>query len=760
VNGLTIDDLAVFERIGCSPALVERAGVARVTDHEAREDFGIAYRGRCEGILFPYISPITGRRTTCRLRRDHPDADELGKPVGKYLTPGRDRRSCYFGPGAGDLLQNAAVPVVFVEAEKSVLTLIAACDATGRTCLPIGLGGCWGWRGVTGKTTDATGARVDERGPLSDFGLLALDNREAVILFDSNARSNPQVRRAVHALTAELHKRGARVRVGSVPADGQVNGPDDYNAQRGPEALWALIDDARTAPALRDCSVDELLTECGLNAISDPPDLDALEQGLGELGELVRHAPQVRRQTVRLALMKRFKAAKIEGAAGLVDAALKRTETEPDSDDSPFKNDAAWPATVDGASLLDAIRSTLTRYLVLPPGGDVAISLWILHSYLMSTWQLSPLLVVWSVVKGCGKSNVLTLVSCLCPRAFPSTNVTVAAMFRLIERYQPTLIVDEMDGVLSENAELRSLVNGAYMRRFSRVMRCHPETLEPMFFSAWCAKTLALIGKLPDMTASRAILIEMKRKHRDEIVESIREDRIHDDLLPLRQQAARWAADIAESLAPDETAIPGELPDRPRNNWRPLLCVADAAGGHWPETARRAARQLVHLEPDDNDAPGVRLLADIQRWFLAQDAENEPAEVAETAVLLAALVALEERPWAEWRQGKPLSAVALARLLKPFGIHPAGNVRVGAKVVKAYRRCSFEDAWARYCSGPLVNEPLHATNVTNSASIDDSHPLHRRPGVADQNERRTNGSRALLPVAAPESGQADAEVIL
>jgi hypothetical protein len=516
VNGLTIDDLAMFERFGCSTALVERAGITRVADREAREGFGIAYRGRCDGIIFPYVSPMTGRRTTCRLRRDHPDADQDGKAIGKYLAPPQDRRSFYFGPEARDLLRDVGVPIVFVEAEKSVLTLIAAKGATGRACLPIGLGGCWGWRGVTGKTTDAAGVRVDDRGPLGDFGLLALDSRETVILFDSNARSNPQVRRAVRALTAELRKRGARVRVGSVPADGGVNGPDDYCAVRGPRALWALIDDARTAPAPLDCSVDELLAECGLDTISDPPDLDALEQGLNELGELVREAPSVRRQTVRLALMKRCKAAKIDGAAGLVDAALKGSEAEPDPADSPLKDDTPWPTPVNGTSLLDDIRSTLTRYLVLPPGGDVAISLWILHSYLMSTWQLSPLLVVWSVVKGCGKSNVLTLVSCLCPRAFPSTNLTVAAMFRLVDRYQPTLMVDEMDGVLSENAELRSLVNAAYMRRFSRVMRCHPETLEPVFFSAWCAKALALIGKLPDMTASRAILIEMKRTPRSD----------------------------------------------------------------------------------------------------------------------------------------------------------------------------------------------------------------------------------------------------
>jgi hypothetical protein len=46
------------------------------------------------------------------------------------------------------------------------------------------------------------------------------------------------------------------------------------------------------------------------------------------------------------------------------------------------------------------------------------------------------------------------------------------------------------------------------------------------------------------------------------------------------------------------------------NAWEPLLAVADLAGGEWPERARRSV--ALSASSEDDDADGVRLLADIQ----------------------------------------------------------------------------------------------------------------------------------------------------
>ena len=77
--------------------------------------------------------------------------------------------------------------------------------------------------------------------------------------------------------------------------------------------------------------------------------------------------------------------------------------------------------------------------------------------------------------------------------------------------------------------------------------------------------------------------------------------------------------------------------------------------------------------------------------------------------LVAALIAIEGRPWAEWKAGKPLSANGLARLLAPFGIAPA-TIRTGTGTPKGYQLAQFEDAFARYLPGRRF-EPPHRHNI-------------------------------------------------
>jgi hypothetical protein len=51
----------------------------------------------------------------------------------------------------------------------------------------------------------------------------------------------------------------------------------------------------------------------------------------------------------------------------------------------------------------------------------------------------------------------------------------------------------------------------------------------------------------------------------------------------------RWAEDQTEL---PEIEIPERIPPRRRDNWRPLLRLADRAGGDWPRQAREAAIAL------------------------------------------------------------------------------------------------------------------------------------------------------------------------
>src|ERR1019366_4961970 len=240
--------LEMFARLKIGPELLERAGVVSVTDAEARDKYGMTGYGDFSGVVFPYFDPLNGKRATASVRRDNPDI-ENGKPKKKYLCPYGDRRHLYFVPGCGEHIKDATIPILLVEAEKSVLAITAWADRTGQKILPVGLGGAWGWHGRIGKVENAQGKRVDEVGPLPDLSICK-SGRKVYVLLDANASSNTAVQQARAALAQQLRKQKADVRILELPATDGVNGPDDYVAVCGDEAMANLFTTAEGGTAI------------------------------------------------------------------------------------------------------------------------------------------------------------------------------------------------------------------------------------------------------------------------------------------------------------------------------------------------------------------------------------------------------------------------------------------------------------------------------------------------------------------------------
>jgi hypothetical protein len=114
--------------------------------------------------------------------------------------------------------------------------------------LPIGTGGCWGWKGKTGFERGSNGEHKETHGPLPDFGLLTRKGRKVLIAFDSNVTSNPKVYQARQALAQTLMGWGAKVFFVELPQAEGVNGPDDWIALAGNAGMVALLGGAKPAP--------------------------------------------------------------------------------------------------------------------------------------------------------------------------------------------------------------------------------------------------------------------------------------------------------------------------------------------------------------------------------------------------------------------------------------------------------------------------------------------------------------------------------
>ena len=311
-------------------------------------------------------------------------------------------------------------------------------------------------------------------------------------------------------------------------------------------------------------------------------------------------------------------------------------DAEDDEVDDFLVDPEPWPESVDLADLLDRIVDAAKAHLVLPPGAAEVIALWAVFAHAHDAFHISPYLTATSPTPECGKSTLLTFVSGLVPKPAAASNFTTAVIFRIIEAWGPTLMIDEADTYLRDNIEMRGVLNGAHMRSAAYAARVIDagDDHKPKFFPTWGPKFIALIGKLPVTLASRSIHIEMRRKKAGETIQPLRADRI-DHLKPLCRQAARWWLDNSIRLGAIEPEIPMELYGRAADNWRPLLAIADAAGGEWPERARQIAVKLGGRR--DEQTSSIMLLEDIKAIFVEHGLDR-----IFTADLIDKLTAIEQ----------------------------------------------------------------------------------------------------------------------
>jgi 5S rRNA maturation endonuclease (ribonuclease M5) len=368
--------------------------------------------------------------------------------------------------------------------------------------------------------------------------------------------------------------------------------------------------------------------------------------------------------------------------------------------------------------LLDDVEAFLRAYVVFPSrAAAVATTLWVTHTYVIETAEVTPYLAILSPEKRCGKSRLLEVLEVLVPRAWLVGRPSEAALFRMLsEEPPPTLLFDEVDTVFKAKAGdpvadgIRAVLNMGY-RQGATVPRCVPPSQKVQRFAVFGAKALAGIGALPDTVLDRSVPIRLRRKRKTEQVKRWRRREVLPAAEPLCARLAAWADAQRSVLAETVIEAPETLNDRAGEIWEPLLAIAHMAGSRWLEDARAAAQTLHEAEADDESA-GVRLLAAIAAIFAERDQGHLfTADRILTADLLRALVDRVEEPWAvEWGRDVAAApedqaprgpAARLATLLRPFGIQ-SRPLRDGDRKGKGYFRADFADAFARYLPSPDV----------------------------------------------------------
>lgn len=386
-------------------------------------------------------------------------------------------------------------------------------------------------------------------------------------------------------------------------------------------------------------------------------------------------------------------------------ASKRKDEATPDLD---FSEVLPWDGTIDPAALLTEISETVKRFIVCQEETAHAVALWAAMTWLMDVVQVAPLAVITAPEKRCGKSLLLFLLAKLVQRPLTASNISPAALFRSIDAWQPTLLVDEADSFMKENEELRGLLNCGHTRDSAYIVRVVGDDHTPKRFNVWGAKALAGIGHPADTLVDRSIVLELRRKLSNEKIDRLRyaESGLFS---PLASKLARFAKDHREAIRVSRPELPDSLNDRAQDNWEPLLAIADVAGGPWPGWARKAALKLSGAH-SPTQSVGTELLADIQEVF-----ETKRVDCISSADLIFALCEDTERPWATYNRGKQISPRQISKRLSEYGIS-SKTIRIGCETPKGFERGQFQEAFNRYLGLPPEN-CRHTPQPTPDAEI-------------------------------------------
>lgn len=348
-----------------------------------------------------------------------------------------------------------------------------------------------------------------------------------------------------------------------------------------------------------------------------------------------------------------------------------------------------WHEPVCFNELLDQIEATILKHAIIPLGGSTAITLWIASTFVINQFRIFPKLVIYSPEKRCGKSTVLDLVEAFASKSLFTSNISQAAIYRVIEAYQPTLIIDEADTFIAHRKdEMIGILNSGHTKGRAYIVRTVGDSYETTKFSAWSPMVLASIKPLQGTIMDRAICIELRRKMNHEHVDRIPLDLV-DLTKPVRRMLKRWAKDNAALLRNKHIIPPGCGNDRAVDNWIPLFTLASLANQHWQEKVKTAYQLLTRQ--DEEPSPQVMLLEDIREILSEHKADKIPSKM-----LVDLLVKLEERPWQEWHKGSAMTQNNLAKMLKSFRIQSKTIRYLNHPPCKGFDKQQFNDAFKRY----------------------------------------------------------------
>ena len=469
------------EGSGISVEVIKERGYRSLLGKVELEKLGFASsQRRAPGILVPLWS-VDGKEVGFQFRPDNPRTASRGRPV-KYESPAGSSNRLDCPPRCQKMLGNPQVPLWITEGSKKADAL-----ASKGACA-ISVTGVWGFKGKNqfGGITF-----------LADWDYIAMRNRTVYLAFDSDIVTKDPVRKALEHIGEHLKRKGAAVHIIQLPQlEGQnKTGIDDYLLR------YNLQDAERLAGDFKPEEKED--KECYVSGFVLPD---------GTVGEMVVTDDE------------RFF---IVGFNGSVRKAYQHDTAKvtylPTRDAlvGEVVHFASTATPYDSQSrLFGEIRTFIHRYLELPADFEEIASLYVLLTWV---YEFAPSIPYLRVIGdwGTGKTRFLQVAGAICFRPiFASGATTPAPIFRILEQFRGTLVLDEADFKDSSSwMEMVKLLNNGY-RPGMPVLRADKENGKwyPRSYQVFGPKLIATRYPFKDEALeSRCLTAEMMPLTRDEI---------------------------------------------------------------------------------------------------------------------------------------------------------------------------------------------------------------------------------------------------
>ncbi|MBA2084655.1 hypothetical protein DMTZ50_0460 [Dehalococcoides mccartyi] len=469
------------EGSGISTEVIKERGYRSILNKSDLEKHGfLSSQRRAPGILIP-LWGVDGGQVGCQYRADNPRSDSRQRPL-KYESPVGSSNHLDCPPRCRPMLGDPKTPLWITEGSKKADAL-----ASHGACV-ISLTGVWGFKGKN----EFGGITL-----LADWDRIAIKDRLVYLAFDSDVVSKDLVRKALEHLGEHLARKGAAILVVYLPQEGnQKVGIDDYLLSHSLEEARKLATDFKSDDAQ---SRERFVPGFVLHD--------------GTIGEMVVSQEDER--------------AFIIVVGGSVRKVF-RYETPKAiylPTDDPLVTEVVHFATTatpydSQARLFNEIRSFVHRYLEIPADFEDISSLYVLLTWV---YEFAPSIPYLRVIGdwGTGKTRFLQVVGSICFRpTFASGATTPAPIFRILEQFRGTLVLDEADFKDSSSwVEMVKLLNNGY-RPGMPVLRADKENGKwfPRSYQVFGPKLIATRFPFQDEALeSRCLTSEMMPLSRDDI---------------------------------------------------------------------------------------------------------------------------------------------------------------------------------------------------------------------------------------------------